>query len=69
MVGKVIYKELCKKFIFGHTTKMYTHSPESVRENKADKIIWDFEIQIDHLIPKQKKQKQKTTTNKRDLPE
>ena len=27
------------------------HKPESVRENKAHKILCDFEIQTDHLIP------------------
>ena len=26
------------------------HKPECVLENKTHKIIWDFEIQIDHLI-------------------
>ena len=27
------------------------HELESVLENKTPKILWDFEIQIDHLIP------------------
>ena len=27
------------------------HKPESIRENKTHKIFWDFEIQMDHLIP------------------
>ena len=27
------------------------HNPESVLENKMHIIIWDFEIQVDHLIP------------------
>ena len=26
------------------------HNPESVLENETHKILWDIEIQIDHLI-------------------
>ena len=25
------------------------HNPESVQENEMHKILWDFEIQMDHL--------------------
>ena len=50
-VGKVIHWELCKKLNFHHATKWYTHKPESVLENDTHKILWDFEIQTDHLIP------------------
>ena len=50
-VGKVIHRELCKKFNFHHSTKWYMHKPESVLENKTHKILWDFEVQTDHLIP------------------
>ena len=27
------------------------HKPESVLENEMHNIHWDFEIQMDHLIP------------------
>ena len=27
------------------------HKPESVLENETHKIIWDFQIKTDHLIP------------------
>ncbi len=27
------------------------HKPEFVLESETDKILWDFEIQTDHLIP------------------
>ena len=27
------------------------HKPESVLENETHKILWDFKIQTDHLIP------------------
>ena len=26
------------------------HNPESVRENEMYKLLWDLEIQTDHLI-------------------
>ena len=26
------------------------HNPESVQENETHKLLWDFEIQTDHLI-------------------
>ena len=30
--------------------KWYMDNPESVLENETCKILWDFEIQMDHLI-------------------
>ena len=30
------------------------HKSESVQENETLKILWDFEIQIDHLISAQR---------------
>ena len=45
-----IHWELCKKFQFDHTKKWYMHNPESVLKNETYKILWDFEIQTDHLI-------------------
>ena len=49
-VGKGIHWELCKKMKFDHTTKWYVHKPKSVLENETHTILWDFEIQTDHLI-------------------
>ena len=45
----MIHCELCQKLQSDHTTKLYVHKPESVRENETQKILWDFEIQTDHL--------------------
>ena len=50
LVGKLIYWEECKKLKFDHTNKWCTHNPESVLENETHKLLWDFEIQTDHLI-------------------
>ena len=49
-VDKVIHWEMCKKFKFHHTNKWYMHNPVSVLENDRHKLIWDFDIQTDHLI-------------------
>ena len=29
---------------------VYTHNQEPVQDNETHKVIWDFEIQTDHLI-------------------
>ena len=50
LVGKVIHWELYNKFKFDHTNKWYMHNSESVLENEMHKLLWDFEIQMDHLI-------------------
>ena len=47
---KVTQWELCKKLKFDHTNKWYMHNPESVLENETNIVLWDFEIQTDHLI-------------------
>ena len=49
-VGKVIYWEMCKELKFDHMNKWYIHNPESVIENDTHKLLWDFDIQTDHLI-------------------
>ena len=50
-VGKVIHWEMCRKFQFDHTNKWYMHNPAPVIENDSHKLLWDFNIQTDHLIP------------------
>ena len=46
----VIHWEMCQKFKFDHTNKWYMHSPAYVLENDIHKLVWDFDIQTDHLI-------------------
>ena len=41
---------MCKKFKFDHANKWYIHNAASVLENDTHKLLWDFEIQTDHLI-------------------
>ena len=52
--GKVIHWEVCKKFKFDHTNKWFKHYPPPVLENDLHKLLWDFNIQTDHLIPTRK---------------
>ena len=40
----MIHWELCKKFNF------YQSNPVYVQENETHKLLWDFDIQTDHLI-------------------
>ena len=49
-MGKVIHWELYKNFNFDHVNKWYMRNPESILENEMHKILWNFEIQTDHLI-------------------
>ena len=48
---KVIHWETCKKFKFDHTNKWYMNNPAPVLENDSHKLLWDFNIQTDPLIP------------------
>ena len=42
---------MCRKFQFNHSNKWYMHNPAPVLENDTHKLLWDFKIQTDHLIP------------------
>ena len=49
-VGKMIDWEMSKKFKFDHANKWYMHNPAPVLEDDTHKLLWDFDIQTDHLI-------------------
>ena len=49
-VGKVIHWEMCKEWKFDHSNKWYMHNPAPVLENDTNILLWDFNIQTDHLI-------------------
>ena len=50
-VGQVIHWEMCWKFQYDHTNIWYMHNSAPVLENDLHKLLWDFNIQTDHLIP------------------
>ena len=41
-VDKVIHWEMCKKFKFYHTNKLYMPNPAHILENDAQKLLWDL---------------------------
>ena len=49
-VGKIVHWKLCKKYNLERKEKWYEHEPESVMENDVVKILWDVNIQCDHVI-------------------
>ena len=49
-LGKIVHWKLSRKCNFEAGDKWYEHEPERVLENKDYKILWDFSIQIDHVI-------------------
>ena len=49
-VGKVIHLELCKKLKFDHTNEWYMQNTAPVFENETHKLLWNSEIQMEHLI-------------------
>ena len=49
-IEKVINWEVCKRLNFEHTNKWYMHKAESALKNETHQILWDFEMQTDHLI-------------------
>ena len=49
-LAKVIHWDLCKKWGVQMTAKWYDHVPEKVTEIDQVKILWDFNIQTDHVI-------------------
>ena len=51
MVGKRIHWEICKKYQVKVKDKWYEHEPEGVIETEKCKILWDFMVQTDRIIP------------------
>ena len=49
-VGKVIHWKRCKILKFEHINKWYVHNPAPILENNTHKLLWNFDIQTDHLI-------------------
>ena len=49
-MGKKTYWEVWKNYGIETKAKWYEHKPQAVYEIKEYKILWDFSIQIDHVI-------------------
>ena len=48
--ARIVHLEVCQKFGLVDKVKWYNHKPASVVENDRVKILWDFNIQTDHVI-------------------
>ena len=49
-VGRYVHWQFCEKIGFNRARLWYEHEPKTVVENKNLKILWDFNIQCDHII-------------------
>ena len=66
-VGKVSHWELCKKLKFDPAYKWFLHKPKSILENDRYKILWNFVIQMDHVIPAVRFKKKKVSCHVGDF--
>ena len=49
-IAKLIHWKFCCKYDLSRSEKWYDHHPDGVVENKRCKILWDMNIQCDHVI-------------------
>ena len=49
-IARIVHLKLCQKFGLVDEVKCYNHKPTSVVENDRVKMLWDFNIQTDHVI-------------------
>lgn len=49
-LGKRVHWEICHRLQFQTKEHWYEHVPETVLENNEFKLLWDFNIQTDHVI-------------------
>ena len=49
-VAKVFHWKLCEKYHLEKKDKWYKHVPDSVSENDEVNLLWDVNIQCDHVI-------------------
>ena len=49
-IVKVVHWKLCENYYLEKKDKCYEHAPDSVSENDEVKLLWDVNIQCDHVI-------------------
>ena len=50
-VARAVHWNLCKKYQMPCSNKWYEHQPQPVTENKNAKLLWDYSIRTDRMIP------------------
>ena len=64
-VGKLIYRDLCKKLKFDKTNKWYMHNLAFFLENDTHKLLWEFDIQTYQVISPKRLELVKNTKQKK----
>ena len=49
-VARIIHWKLCKLYELDRAEKLLEHQPSSVQETDRTKVLWDFNIQCNHII-------------------
>ena len=49
-VARIIHWEMCRLYELDRADKWFEHQPSSVLETNRTKVLWDFNIQYDHII-------------------
>ena len=49
-VAQLVHWNLCKRYGIQHAKNWYEHNAEKVTDNDKAKILWNFNIQTDHVI-------------------
>ena len=49
-IARLVHWTLCCKYDLSRSEKWYDHQPDGVVENERCKILWDMNIQCDHVI-------------------
>jgi len=50
-VAAVVHKHACQEYGIPTVKQAWLHKPQAVTETERVKILWDFEIRTDHIIP------------------
>ena len=50
-VARAVAWNLCKKYQMPCTNKWYEHQPQPVTENENEKLLWNYSIRADMVMP------------------
>ena len=50
-MARAVHWNLCKKYQMPCSNKSYEHQPQPVTENENAKLLWDYSIRTDRVIP------------------
>ena len=50
-MARAVHWNLCKKFQLPCSSKWYEHQPQPVTENENAKLLWDYSIKTNRVIP------------------